>query len=136
VRRQRAVAPALVAVWIGIGKVFPHNVLVAVNFDDARVIRIRNERVAVLQPAGERDTAHRIVDVRITTAVLPDDPAVAGNLDRAVVVFVADEDVTVLQKLAPFGLLSCSGPLPETPVVPYCQMIRLARLTSMTCSFA
>ena len=134
-RRQRAVAPALVAVWIGIGKVFPHNVLVAVDLDDAGVIRISDER-ALLQPAGEGDTAHRIVDVRVTAALLPYNVSGAGDLDRAVVVFVADEDVTVLQKLAPFGLLSCSGPLPETPVVPYCQMIRLARLTSMTCSFA
>ena len=46
---QRAGPTLLVAIRIGIGKVFPHNVLVAVDLDDAGVIRISDKRVAVLR---------------------------------------------------------------------------------------
>ncbi len=72
------------------------------------MIRISDER-AVRQPAGEGDTAHRIVDVRVTAALLPYNVSGAGDLDRAVVVFVADEDVTVLQKLGAVRVVELLG---------------------------
>jgi hypothetical protein len=108
-RGQRAGAPPLVAVCIGIGEVLPHNVLVLINLDDAGVIRIRDKRVAVLQPAGKSDTTDRIADVWVTAAVLPDNLAGARDLDGAVVVFVADEDVTILQKLGAVRVVELLG---------------------------
>ena len=99
-RWQRATASRQVAGCARAGEALPDNVLVGINFDDTGVIRIRDQRVAVLQPAGKSDTTYRIVDVRVAAAVLSDNLARAGvcDLNSAVVVLVADEDVTVLQQ--------------------------------------
>ena len=83
------------------GEVLPHDVFIGVNLDDTVVIRIRDQRVAVLEPAGKRDTTDRIVDRRVAAAVLPDNVATERgrrrDLERAVVRLVADQNVTVEQ---------------------------------------
>ena len=59
--------------------------------------------MAVLEPAGKSNTTDRFVLIRVTAAVLPDNIAaerdLARDLDGAVVIFVADKNVTVLQEL-------------------------------------
>jgi hypothetical protein len=135
-RGQRAGAPSRVAVRIGIGEVLPDNVLVAIDLDDAGVIRIRDEGIAVFQPAGESNTAHRIVDGRVTATVLPHDLAGAINLNGAVVVFVADKDVAILQTFGAVRIVELLRSVAGYAVVPNCQRICLARLTSMIRSFA
>jgi hypothetical protein len=53
---------------------------------------------------------------------LPDNVTGAGDLDGAVVVFVADQDLTVLQELGAVRVVE----LLRAPVVPYCQTISFA----------
>ena len=95
------------------GEVLPHDVLVLIDLDDAVVIRVRDQGVAVLQPAGKSNTTHRIADVRVAAAVLPDNIAAerdrARDLDGAVVIFVADENVAVLQKLCAVRIVELIG---------------------------
>ena len=90
---------------------FPYDVLPAVDLDDAGMIRIGDKRVTVFQPTGESHPAHRIVDAWISASVLPDNVTVARDLDRPVVVLVADEDVAILQKLRAVRIVQLIGPV-------------------------
>src|ERR1019366_8189590 len=105
---SRQVAACAVA-----GEVLPHYVLVSINLDDTVVIRIRDQGVAVFEPAGKRDTTDGIVDRRVAAAVLPDNVAAkrdrGRNLERAIVVFVADKNVAVLQKLGAVRVVELIG---------------------------
>src|ERR1035437_4555344 len=105
---SRQVAACAVA-----GEVLPHYVLVSINLDDTVVIRIRDQGVAVFEPAGKRDTTDGIVDRRVAAAVLPDNVAAkrdrGRNLERAIVVFVADKNVAVLQKLGAVRVVEAIG---------------------------
>src|SRR6202521_787381 len=132
-RGRWAGASRQVAAGTVTGEVLPHDVLVLIDLDDTVVIRVRDQRVAVLQPAGKSDTTHRFAVVRVTAAVLPDNIAAKWELGRdlesAVVVFVADENVAVLQKLCAIRVVE---PLPATPNCPYCQTMFPPRSTNIT----
>lgn len=93
------------------GLLFPYDVLPAVDLDDAGAIRIGDKSVTIFQPIGESHTAHRIVDAWISASVLPDNVTVARDLDRPVVVLVADEDAAMLQKLRAVRIVQLIGPV-------------------------
>ena len=111
---QRASASRQSAARASASKVLPHHVLTSVDLHNSRVVRICDECVTIFEPAGESNTTDWIVDIWVTTSVLPDNVAAgwqgALNFEGAVVVFVTDENVAVLQQ---FG---ASGWPPGVPV--------------------
>jgi hypothetical protein len=52
----------------------------------------------------------------------------ACDPDGAVIVLIADENVTVLQEQSAIRVVELVGPLPATLVVPHCQTICLANV--------
>src|SRR5258708_7399984 len=112
-RGQWASAPRQVAAGSMTGEVLPHDGLVLIDLDNTVVIRVRHQRGAVLQPAGKSDPTHRITVVRVAAAILPDNIAAerdrARDLDGAVVILVADQNVTVLEKLGAVRVVELIG---------------------------
>ena len=122
------------------GEVLPDRVLVFIDLDDTVVIRVGDEGVVVFEPAGKSDTTDGLVIVRVSAAVLPDNSAakreLAPDLYGAVIILIADENVTVLQKLRAIGVVELIGAVAGDARVPYCQTIPLvATSTSMIRSF-
>ena len=64
-----------------------------IDLDDAIVVRIRDQSVAVAQPAGERRAADRA-----SRGELPHELPGRRHFDDAVVVLVGDQDMTVLEQ--------------------------------------
>jgi hypothetical protein len=110
-RGQWACASGQVAGLTGTCEVLPHNVLILINLDNAGVVGISDKRVAILEPAGKSDTTHWIVDVRVPAAVLPDNLFGTRDFDRAVIVLIADKNVTVFQELCAVRIVELVGPV-------------------------
>lgn len=110
-RGQWAGASGQVASLTGACEVLPHNVLILINLDNAGVVGIGDKRVAILEPAGKSDTTHWIVDVRVPAAVLPDNLFGTRDFDRAVIVLIADKNVTVFQELCAVRVVELVRPV-------------------------
>jgi hypothetical protein len=78
---------------VSIGEIFPDNLVFGVDFDRAGIAGIGQQSVAIGKTAGERHRAHGAAG-----GEGPDDLVGARHFDRAVVVLVRDEDVTIFEK--------------------------------------
>jgi hypothetical protein len=93
--------------WTGIasslqvGHILPHDRVVRIDLHRAVVVRVRDERVAIIQPARKC----RTID-RPSSGELLDDVPVRFNLNDAIVALVCDQDAPFFSSSALFGLLS------------------------------
>src|SRR5579871_1204494 len=78
-----------------VGGVGPDHVAAHIHLQNAVVVGVGYERVAVVQAAGEGGAAELSAG---GASVAPDNFVFARNFDNAVVGLISDEDVTVLQK--------------------------------------
>ena len=89
--------------------------------------------MAILEPAGKSDTTYGSGDPNINDPACQIICLVRVTSIARLLVLIADKNVTVFQELCAVGLLSWLGPLPEKPVVPYCQTISFVATSTSMC---
>src|SRR3989441_5823100 len=123
-RRQRR----RIAAETGVGEVLPDRVVLGIDFDDATVVGVSEQSIAVGEPARESEAADRPVGAKGR-----DDAARGGvrDLDGAVVVLVGDEDVAVSEQLGGVGIVELVGTIAGDavlPILPHDGVVRTSHL--------